>query len=345
MKISIIVPVYNVEPYIGHCLQSIIDQEECGAIIECIFVDDCTSDNSFSIIDKKLKDYKGCIDFVFLKHQYNKGLSAARNTGIDAAKGQYIYFMDADDWLPHNGLSKLVNVLLANPNVDLVTGNNYNRRGKCSEPLTKSEQTVLYNYQLRKGLLNHQDISCTAWNKLIRIQLLKEHKFPVGIIFEDNYWTYLLYRDVQCAIVIPDITYIYENKHVNSITNSSKNKQNASLHIKSICVIGNIIINNLYQDMFIDCMFYILELLITALRLQSKYKLDNNESKQLKIFRKQYASLLFKKGYWFLGIFICLFIFPPSFYIFNIGWFRRHYYTICGFGKCVANFLERLHGC
>lgn len=342
MTISIIVPVYNVEPYISHCLQSIIDQEDCGSIIECIFVDDCTSDNSFSIIQTKLKDYNGSIDFVFLKHQYNKGLSAARNTGIDAAKGQYVYFLDADDWLPHNALSKLINILQANPNVDFVSGNNYNRRDKCSEPSRKLEQTFLTNFQLRKGLLNDQDITCTAWNKLIKIQLLKEHKFPVGIIFEDIYWAYFLFKDVQCAIAIPDITYIYENEHINSITNTSKSKENASLHMRSICVIGNAILDYSYKDLHIDCMFYLFRFLVTALRLQSEYKLDNNETQQLKALRKRCTIQSLEKGYWFLGIFIYLLTFSPPCFIFNIRWFRRHYNNICALGKSIAYFLIKI---
>lgn len=342
MTISIIVPVYNAEPYIGQCLQSIIDQEDCGANIECIFVDDCTCDNSFSIIQTKLKNYKGSIDFVFLKHQYNKGLSAARNTGIESAKGQYVCFLDADDWLPNNTLSKFIDVLQANPNVDFVAGNYYNRRDKCSEPLKQSEQTFFSSYKLRKGLLNHQDIACTAWNKLIRVQLIKEHKFPVSIIFEDNYWAYFFFRDVKCAIAIPDITYIYENEHVNSITNTSKSKEKASLHLKSICVIGNAILDHPYQDLYIDCMFFILGFLVTALRLQSDYKLDNQESQQLKILRKRCIFQSFKNGNWFLGIFIYLLTFPPSCYIFNFGWFRRHFYNICNLGQSIAYFFQKI---
>ena len=342
MTLSVIVPVYNAEPYIGQCLRSIIDQEDCGAIIECIFVDDGTCDNSFSIIHTIIKEYKGSIDFVVLKHQYNKGLSAARNTGIDAAKGQYIYFLDADDWLPHNGLYKLVKILQANPDIDLVIGNNYNRRDKCSEPLRKTEQTILTNFQLRKGLLNHQDISCTAWNKLIKASLLKKHIFLEGIIFEDNYWSYFLFKDVQNAIAIPDITYIYENEHINSITNTSESKQNASLHLTSICVIGNAILNNPYEKMFIDCMFFILGFLVTALRLQSEHKLEKNESQQLKTLRKRCIFQSFKNGNWFLGIFIYLLTFPPSCYIFNFGWFRRHFFIICSLGQSIAYFFQKI---
>lgn len=349
MIISIIVPVYNAAQYIGQCLQSIIDQENCGEKLECIFVDDCTCDESFSIINSKLKDYKGNIDFVFIKHPQNKGLSAARNTGINAANGQYVCFLDADDWLPNDALSKFVDVLKSNPEIDFVTGNYYNRRDKCAEPLKKPEPIFLNNFQLRKGLLNYQDIACTAWNKLIKAHFLKEHKFPDGIIFEDNYWTYFLFKDIQCAVAIPDITYIYENEHVNSITNMSKSIQKASLHMKSICVIGNAILDAPYEDLFIDSLFFILGFLITALRIQEKYKLNNNESQQLKALRKRCVSQSLKRGYCFLGFFTYLLTYPPSSYIFDIGWCRRHFYSICDFGKKITYFLERfnqkLFGC
>ena len=80
MKLSIIIPVYNVEKYIQRCLESVMSQETDSFETECIIVDDCTPDSSMDIIRKMVNDYQGSISFIFLNHQQNKGLSEARNT-------------------------------------------------------------------------------------------------------------------------------------------------------------------------------------------------------------------------------------------------------------------------
>lgn len=91
MKISIIVPVYNVEQYIKECFDSIAAQTYNGEI-ECIFVDDCGQDKSVDILEKMIVGYQGGISFSIIHHEHNKGLSGARNTGIRHATGDYLYF-------------------------------------------------------------------------------------------------------------------------------------------------------------------------------------------------------------------------------------------------------------
>ena len=95
-KVSIVIPVYNVEPYIEECLQSVMRQSYRGEI-ECILIDDCGTDNSMGIAVQLIEEYNGPIDIKVMHHEHNQGLSAARNTGIDAACGDYIYFLDSDD--------------------------------------------------------------------------------------------------------------------------------------------------------------------------------------------------------------------------------------------------------
>ena len=110
MKISIIVPVYNVEEYIEDCLRSITAQTYKGEV-ECIIVDDCTPDSSCTIIEKFISKYAGNIQFKLLHHEKNRGLSAARNTGIDATTGEYIYFLDSDDEITPNCIELLAEPL------------------------------------------------------------------------------------------------------------------------------------------------------------------------------------------------------------------------------------------
>ena len=107
MKITIVIPVYNVAPYIKDCLASVMKQTYKGEI-ECLLIDDCGTDNSMGVVSQVLKDYSGKIDFRIYRHKYNRGLSAARNTGIEHATGEYIYFLDSDDEITSDCMEKLV---------------------------------------------------------------------------------------------------------------------------------------------------------------------------------------------------------------------------------------------
>lgn len=88
MKVSIIIPVYNVAPYVEECIQSVLRQDYKN--LEIIIIDDCGTDNSMELVEELVKNSSR--DIVILKHDYNKGLSAARNTGIRRATGDYIFF-------------------------------------------------------------------------------------------------------------------------------------------------------------------------------------------------------------------------------------------------------------
>ena len=110
MKISIVIPVYNVAPYIKDCLHSVMVQSWQDNL-ECILVDDCGTDNSMQLVEERLQTYKGKIDFRIIRHQHNRGLSAARNTGIEAARGDYVFFLDSDDEITPDCIERLVKPL------------------------------------------------------------------------------------------------------------------------------------------------------------------------------------------------------------------------------------------
>lgn len=341
ITISIIIPVYKVEQYISRCVQSIIEQENCGAILECLFVDDNTPDNSMTIIHSLVDPYKGTIVFKFLKHERNKGLSAARNTGINAATGDYILFVDSDDWLPSDSILKFVKILQDNPEVDMITGKD--KRTKDVFPFNISKVTLIDNYQLRKFLLNHQNISCTAWNKLVKASLVSRNKFFEGILFEDSYWTYFLYKDIKKTIIIPEVTYVYEDNHPLSIINTVKTKEKVSLHIKSTSIVGNAILDAPYEDLYVDCIIYVLGILIIALRLLTDHKIKNEEYLELTLLRKRIVRHTFLNGRWFLSFFITFLTFPPTSKLFNIRFVRNRYLKIEKIGRTIANFFDRFH--
>ena len=95
--ISIIIPVYNVEGYIGKCLESLSNQTFTD--IEVLFIDDCSTDNSRELITSYINDYKGDILFRLICQPHNQGQSVARNRGIKEAQGEYVYMLDSDDYI------------------------------------------------------------------------------------------------------------------------------------------------------------------------------------------------------------------------------------------------------
>jgi glycosyltransferase involved in cell wall biosynthesis len=108
-KVPIIIPVYNFESYIERCLLSALNQTYQN--IEIILVDDCGQDNSMSVARRVAENHPNGHKIIFLKHEQNRGLSATRNTGINAATGDYVYFFDSDDEITLDCIETLVKPL------------------------------------------------------------------------------------------------------------------------------------------------------------------------------------------------------------------------------------------
>lgn len=119
-KISVIVPVYNVEKYVEKCVRSLFGQTLGD--IQYIFVDDASPDKSIEVIKKTLKDYPDRANHVcFLRHTHNRGLTAARNTGLSAAVGEYILHCDSDDWMALDRLERMYTVAVKD-DADIIYG-------------------------------------------------------------------------------------------------------------------------------------------------------------------------------------------------------------------------------
>ena len=121
MKVSIIIPVYNVAPYIQRCIESV--QAQTYKDIECLLIDDCSTDESITIVEKIISECKDSSCFSIIHHNTNQGLSAARNTGIIASTGEYIYFLDSDDSITSDCIELLVHLAVKYPEADYVQGN------------------------------------------------------------------------------------------------------------------------------------------------------------------------------------------------------------------------------
>ena len=104
-KVSLIIPVYNVSEYIERCMHSVMAQTYTD--IECIIIDDCGTDDSMAKCEQMIREYEGPIKFLILHHEHNRGLSAARNTGIHQTIGKWFYFLDSDDEITPHCIEKL----------------------------------------------------------------------------------------------------------------------------------------------------------------------------------------------------------------------------------------------
>lgn len=217
-SISIIIPLYNVADYIEQCLQSVVNQTYQG-LVECIIVNDCGTDDSLSITEQFIADYKGPITFRLLHHDHNRGLSAARNTGVAEATGEYILFVDSDDYISNDCL-KVLTEPLQKYSYDMVLGD-LEMFGN-PRPITflpEGEGEIIANENIFHRFYAERTIYVMAWNKLIRAALFKKHDFSFldGQLHEDELWSYKVMTKIESIYIKKNITYYYRIRE-NSIT-------------------------------------------------------------------------------------------------------------------------------
>ena len=206
MTISIIVPVYNVEAYLTRCVESILAQTYTDW--ELILVDDSSPDrcpkmcDAYAAEDKRIK----------VIHKANGGLSDARNHGLDAATGEYILFVDSDDYI-HPNMLQAMSQLATEKNADIVQCS-YIRGTENSFPTIK-ESTKHYTFD-NKSIFASTRQQTILWAKLYRRNLWNNLRMPVGKIHEDDFTTWRLYCNSQIIVVI-DTPYYYYYKNPQGI--------------------------------------------------------------------------------------------------------------------------------
>lgn len=214
-KVSVIVPVFNVEEYLVECLDSILTQS--FEDFEIIIVDNGSTDNSFFIAEKYVENNSN----IRLYHHPHGKLGGARNFGIKKSKAEFLMFVDSDDFLPEDALECLFRCTQEDDDLDVIVGNivKYKRNGieyfKEFEYIHKREQ-LLYGINDFHYLIKSQ----TATNKLFRRSLLEKHNllFPENLIHEDLYFTTIALIVSRKIKIIPNIVYYYRKFEQPSIT-------------------------------------------------------------------------------------------------------------------------------
>lgn len=219
--ISIILPVHNTSSYLEECLNSIHNQSFKN--YELICVDDGSSDNSYEI----LKKYEKIITNCKVIQQSNQGVASARNEGLRNVNGDYIIFIDSDDFIEYNYLERLYNES-CNTNADVVICNfyRYYENSKLRLPVVCKKGSGIYsNYDILKSLIPDNLIHSYLWNKLWKKELFDNIKFP-NIKYEDISIMCDLFYKTKKVSIISDTLYYYRIRKTSIVRNYSISTQN-----------------------------------------------------------------------------------------------------------------------
>lgn len=201
-KISIVVPIYNVENFLPFCLDSIIQQTYKN--LEIILVDDGSTDSSLKICN----EYASRDKRIQIIHQENHGLSYSRNKGIEIASSEYISFIDADDIIAPDFCEHLLHLLISN-DADIAECKfikiNESDLPNYTFPISSDSAFLVLNSIESLNRIHNDNLdicvnSVVVWNKLYKIKLFDDIRYPVGKIHEDEYTTYKLFYKAQKII-------------------------------------------------------------------------------------------------------------------------------------------------
>lgn len=215
-KVSVIVPVYNVERYLENCLNTLVNQTLKD--IEIICINDGSKDNSFDI----LKEFASKDERIKIINKKNEGLSAARNDGLKAAKGEYIGYVDSDDWVSQDFYEKLYVAAKSN-NCEIAAGNIMRCGNKIEKYKVnyKSEAVITDNIEKLKAVkipkYNY------VWNKIYKRESLINLNlpFPAGRFYEDMGWSIKVVYNLNGLVTVPDCAYFYRRNEYSIVSTKS----------------------------------------------------------------------------------------------------------------------------
>lgn len=222
--VSVIVPVYNVELYIEECLDSVVKQTYQE--LQIIVVDDGSTDSSSQKVQPYLSD--GRVQFI---EQANKGLSGARNTGLEVASGEYVLFVDSDDYLEANAIKELV-YLMEKDQVDLIRFNGRAFLDELNEPIEQNNYD--FSHRLKEGILykqnrfevNRRTFASPVYLYMVKREVIKKNtlSFYEGILHEDELFTTQIFLNSHSMIYANDFYYNRRYRENSIMTNQSQER-------------------------------------------------------------------------------------------------------------------------
>lgn len=307
MRFSIIIPVYNVEKYLEECLNSVISQSYDDYEIICI--NDASTDNSYNILKKYIETNK---NIIVLNNEINKGLSYSRNRGITEAKGEYIIFVDSDDYIVENALCEL-DAVLQNNSVDVLNFNYTvrkegiwsNEREYLSDNVFKENLEIISGYQWITDAEENNALNVMVCNRVFNRLFLLENKiwFYEGILHEDILFYLNVFFRAKRVMTTDKYIYIYRRRDGSISTQLNPQKLDSYVIILSELLLlwKN---NNLTKEMHLFMERYSksilskIKMLIMYYPEYTKLKLGKPEDQFLfQIIRETYGASLFDSGY------------------------------------------------
>lgn len=225
IKVSVIIPVFKVEGFVRRCAESLMHQTLDD--VEYIFVDDASPDSSISIIEEVLSQHPH-VNTRIIHHEHNKGLPSARNTGMKAAEGEYVFHCDSDDWVEPDMLEKLY-AAAKEQEADIVYCDFYLSFEKNERYMSNPTFTSVEDY-LKRGLLGGT-MKYNVWNKLVRRNIYTVN----GILFPDGHpmgEDMTMIKVAACAgsvTYVPEAFYHYVKINSNAYSQSQSAKQLADI--------------------------------------------------------------------------------------------------------------------
>ncbi len=288
MTFSIVIPVYNVEEYLNQCVDSVLNQNYKQ--FEIILVNDGSSDGSPEICDEYAK-----LENITVFHKENEGLSEARNDGLKIAKGEYVVFLDSDDyWEGSNNLSAINDIVKKDKDLEIIlfkrtsmfSKNHFVKPNKEYRDYGKEFTKDL----IFKDLIKHGDFECSACLKIIKrsFLIINNLYFKKGIKSEDIDWFLRVFTLIKRIQTINHPFYVYRVQRADSITNSVKleNVQDLLLIIEERKKFIDLNKNS-FSDIFINCynsyLAYQLSIVIGYSKLLNKKERKEVKSKVKKL--------------------------------------------------------------
>lgn len=293
MKVSIIVPIYNVENEIRACLDSIFAQTYND--IEAILINDCSTDRSLEVVEQHCKTKPHNCDVIIMNHEHNKGASAARNTGINFATGDYLYFLDSDDSITPTCIESLARPL-EQRRYDIVIG----------DFMKHGDRQLKWKLNIHDGEWSdsrsifrehcHQNIYVLPFNKLCNTDFIKRNQlfFHEGVTHEDTLWSLGLALNASSLFVVNEKTYHYYIREV-SVTGSETMRDQVNAYVKLLPLMVSAINNSKHKNDKKSIYNYFDDILKARYKICLMSHLEN-EYRTLRSFDPRPAYWILKNG-------------------------------------------------
>lgn len=284
-RLSIIVPVYNVKPYVGQCLQSILDKSGADPDdFEVIIINDGSPDDSMLVVRDICSKHKN----VIILEQDNQGLSAARMNGLLLSRGEYVWFVDSDDWIEENGVISAIELTLKDPSTQVfllpLLWEFDNPASSFSDIKTNTKDFLPGKRIIQENLY---PISA-AQRFIIKKALLQSEwiYFPAGLLHEDEYFGMALLYKAEKVCVVPGVWYHYRQRSGSIMsTRSSRSAFDTVLIYQNLLDFQNSCVSASDKGWFHQRCYDLLEYSYIQLAI-------SNDFEAYHVFKEQYLPLI-----------------------------------------------------